>query len=439
MRGQRLPLDGTLLAAAFLGGVLSRLLLVVFGADPVPAPYSDAEFYHLSAMNLVNGNGYSYLSEPTAFWPPGYPFFLAIVYSLFGAGVKTAMVANALAGGLTVLATYAIGRRVFGRAVALVGAGIMAVLPSHILWSAAVLSEVLFTLVFALAFWMMLESVKAQRVRWWWFLGFSAAVAFGIMIRGQTVILVPVALLLWWRLGLPLPRSFALAVLVSLIGIALVVPWSIRNTRVMGSPVILSTNVGYNLYIGHNPEAFGRFHFTDQWPAGEEGRLTLQREVEFNEEGLRKAARYALTHPLEELRLIPQKLYWLYRADTDSWIWIESFYRTPLPSIDLRFLIIRGVHATYYALLALAVVGGWLWFSLREPRRQALVLTILLWSAFHLVFFGEPRYHLPMLPFFALAAAHLPIWLRENWTALRTSLDLRAAPPVATPDVRAPF
>lgn len=432
------PLDGILLAAAFLGGILFRLLLVTFGADPIPAPYSDAEFYHISATNLLNGKGYAYLSGPTAFWPPGYPFFLAIVYWLFGSGVKTAMVANALAGGLTVLVTYAIGLRVFGRAVALVGAGILAALPSHILWSAAVLSEVLFTLVLALSFWMMLESVKAQRVRWWWFLGFSVAVASGIMIRGQTVILIPVALLLWWRLGLSLRRSFALAVLVSIVGIALVIPWSIRNTRVMDSPVILSTNVGYNLYIGHNPEAFGRFHFTDQWPAGEEGRLTPQREVEFNEQGFRKAIRYALTHPLQELRLVSQKLYWLYRADMDSWIWIESFYRTPLPSIDLRFLIIRGVHASYYALLALAIAGGWLWFSVREPRRQAVVLTIVLWSVFHLVFFGEPRYHLPMLPFFALAAAHLPLWLRENWSALRANFDMRATPHGALDDVRKP-
>jgi len=415
--------------AITLAGLLFRLLVVVFGADPIPAPLSDSDYYHVVASNLAEGRGFSYINGPSAFWPPGYPFFLAILYWLFWPSVKIAMVANAVAGALAILVTYAFGRVLWGPRVGLLAAALMAALPSHIFWSAALLSEVLFTLIFIAAFWLVLESVSGEtgRVRWPALLGFAALFAAGVVTRGQMAVLLPVALLFWWRRGVRPIVAAGMAAIPVLVTLALVVPWSVRNTRVLNEPIILSSNVGYNVRIGHNPDSFGRFMFPDVWPPDKVGQLSPELEVELNREGLRRGLRYAVTSPLHEVWLSVQKVHWLYRADMDSLVWIESFSHTPLPSVELEWAYIRGIHASYYVFFTVAVLGAPLTLGIRDPRRLALLITIVLWTVFHILFFSEPRYHLPVLPIMAVMAARALLWVSDRWPELRSAVAIGPA------------
>ena len=53
---------------------------------------------------------------------------------------------------------------------------------------------------------------------------------------------------------------------------------------------------------------------------------------------------------------------------------------------------------------------------LLRKRKETLLLPILLvvlWTATHVVFFGEPRYHLPMLALLIPMAAASLVWLAE--------------------------
>ena len=57
---------------------------------------ADGYWYHARAIDLAAGYGYRYGSFPTAFFPVGYPFFLASLYTLFGANPLVGKLANVL-------------------------------------------------------------------------------------------------------------------------------------------------------------------------------------------------------------------------------------------------------------------------------------------------------------------------------------------------------
>jgi hypothetical protein len=75
----------------------------------------------------------------------------------------------------------------------------------------------------------------------------------------------------------------------------------------------------------------------------------------------------------------------------------------------------------------LARAGHWLVLGLLLPalislglRDRAVLLAGLLclaWTAVHIVFFGEPRYHLPLLPLLLPLAAEGMLWLRRRLSA----------------------
>jgi hypothetical protein len=59
-------------------------------------------------------------------------------------------------------------------------------------------------------------------------------------------------------------------------------------------------------------------------------------------------------------------------------------------------------------MMLLLVLASIPWTLSAKDERLALWLTLAAWTAVHIVFFSEPRYHLPLLPIlFAMAARTL--------------------------------
>src|SRR5215831_2193532 len=85
--------------AAYFGSNFSRVdragfrfprLALLLTASGLPV--SDAKWYFDRAVSIVHGNGYAFDGIPTAFWPVGYPGFLALLFwiALFRILVLTA-------------------------------------------------------------------------------------------------------------------------------------------------------------------------------------------------------------------------------------------------------------------------------------------------------------------------------------------------------------
>ena len=247
-------------------------------------------------------------------------------YRIFGEGLGTARTANVFIGALTILPVYFIGRRLFGPTAGMVGAAIAAVLPSLVFWTPVLLSDTFFTFLFASTVAVLLYALHSNRT-----LRLVPVVVAGLLVgaaalvRGQALVL-PLAAVLWWLLAGVRPRTALLSGLAMLAAAAVVLaPWSLRNARVMDSPMLLSANFGYNLRIGHADYSTGRYILPrDLWDA-QPGITFQERESVFNDLGLRRAVSYAVHNPVREMSLSVRKVVWLWRPDSDAIAWAIEF------------------------------------------------------------------------------------------------------------------
>jgi 4-amino-4-deoxy-L-arabinose transferase-like glycosyltransferase len=403
--------DHALLLTLILSGALVLRLAWIAYCGWQPLPDDDAFRYDFTARALADGRGYIHLNgAPTAFWPPGYAFLLAFAYKLFGAGATTAQLVNVLLGTATVGLVYLIGRRTVGERAALIASAIVAAFPSLIFFTAVTLSETAFTFVVLLAVYLLLRESDPERtdaggrnLRLLFVSGL--VIGFAALVRGQALLLPLVFVPFWLRSGFNRPeitdKLVALALAIGLV----IAPWTIRNAAEMGAPVLISTNAGVDLWIGHHEGATGRGQHADQLFAGHPELDTTEREVQVNADGFREGIGYLLTHPLDETVLPLKKLFWLYSHDAEGLLWNEGHGGQPFLGAGEEFFLLGISNLYYYAVMGIFVFGAASWFSRRDPGRVLLISLVAYWTLVHIAFFGDPRFHAPIMPIVALLAS----------------------------------
>jgi 4-amino-4-deoxy-L-arabinose transferase-like glycosyltransferase len=391
-----------------------RLVWIAFSGWQ-PTPDDDAFRYDFAARALADGRGYVHLDgSPTAFWPPGYPLLLAAAYRVFGDTVTVAQMLNVALSTGTVGLVYLIGCRTLSPRPALVGAGIVAFFPSLIFLTGVTLSETAFTFVALLGVYLLLMDAQGERRRdLRLLLAAGLTLGFASLVRGQALLLPIVMIPFWLRSSIGWPRIADKLVAVAL-GIGLIVaPWTVRNAIELDAPVLISTNAGVDFWIGHNEAAAGDIAQAsgDELVFSYPELNTIEREVRVNSEGFRKGLTYAVTHPAQEIVLPFKKLFWLYYNDEEGLKWNEGHGGQPFLDDNLREGLLSLSNVYYFSVLSLILLGLPLWLSLRDPGRLLIVSIIAYWTLVHLMFFGDPRFHAPIMPLAALLAA-------LSWVAL---------------------
>ncbi len=413
-RAQAIRISSTVLwVAAITTVALALRLFWVFYTDAVPAG-GDPNWYLVVGINLAKGFGYVAPrdrnlyqivgpGQPTAFWPPGYPFAFAALFKLFGVSVTHAKVLNAALGAATVPFVFGLGSSIFGRRAGLTSALVFAVLPSAIVWTPVLFPEPLFTLLFVAALWLLVAPAPAS-LPWRNVVAFGLVTGMATLTRGEGAVLVPVAITYWLARGglRPAARQAAVALAVM---IATIAPWTIRNAVELHAFVPVSTNGGSVLRSGHSPEATGYTLWTTDEVNGVSMEQSLFRpdwEVESYRVYTRRAIGYAFTHPVREVQLSGLKLYHTYRSDAGMMPWLTTLGSTPLHPAGLRDALWYLLTYSYYVLFFATVASVPFWLR-REPGRLLLSAVFVFWSLFHIVFTGDVRYHIPLLPLFAIA------------------------------------
>ncbi len=365
----------------------------------------DMSVYDLLARHLANGKGYvGYLGLPTAFFPPGYPAILGAAYRLFGDGLATAWTMHALLGALTCLLVYAIAAHLFTPAVGLAAAAILAVFPGDVFGATVTMSEVTFGCLLAAILYLFVRwndavpTVPPSR----WFL-FGVVLGGATLVRGIALPFLAVPFVIW-ALADGLRTAVARTALAASALLLVVLPWTARNYFVMGYPILLGGDAPFAFFNAHNPLAFGSQsvamnHFRRrEWPWLEKLPLP-QQEVEEARAEVRYALDYIVTHPRQELGLVPRRIYYLYAHD---------HYALLPGSLSPRrhVLLVRYADAYFFATVVLALVGLVAAFPLASPSALVLPLTIAYITFMHgVLFFGDPRYHAPLVPVFSILAA----------------------------------
>ncbi|HID63817.1 MAG TPA: phospholipid carrier-dependent glycosyltransferase, partial [Anaerolineae bacterium] len=207
--------------------------------------WSDAKQYDSYGWSIAQGNGYR-----TSYKPPAYPYFLGLVYWLFGHQPNVAKLAQIFLYLLLCYAVYLMGKLLFDERTANLSASIVGTYPSLVGFNLILMSDNLFTLLLTLS---VLTSVYFFSTRKMKFLVASGVLA-GLATLTRTVgvaLLVSLIIVLGVE-SLRTRRVFVWPVLLSILGfLAVVLPWTYRNYYVHRSSVFVDTNLGINLYIGN--------------------------------------------------------------------------------------------------------------------------------------------------------------------------------------------
>jgi 4-amino-4-deoxy-L-arabinose transferase-like glycosyltransferase len=434
----------------------------------------DGHYYDFGAHRIAQGLGYSddrivpsgLVWHPWCHYPVGYSAFLAAFYRVLGASHAVAAVANALTGAALAVVTWALARHAMGRVRARAAGLIVALHPGLIVYAALVMTEPLAALLTLGAFWIgARERSRGRSAR-----GFVlAALTLGLaaLVRPQALLCAPFLALLVkdrphglpWTFG---PRAarrvrhpaigFAVAGALALaIALVPVMPWTVRNCRVMDGCALVSTNAGWNLAIGSFPRATGRFETLRSSDGCREVTGQVQQDRCWFHYGIGEI----VTHPWHWIALIPAKLgftfdhesfavEYLHEARPEAWapearergratttfahrilLAAAALGAIAFPAMkNTRAAVAQGALLAIAAALLVVGVSGdapafwplaifcaavpWLPLPGRPARPAALLLPVALLVttvATHAVFFGEDRYHIVVTPVFALLAA----------------------------------
>lgn len=420
----------TLAILAIVVGAFALRLAFIFSVNVIPV--SDFGWYYSHAVQIAHGAGYIEHGRPTAFWPPGWPYFLAFVVRIFGAEPLGAQIVQAVLNSLTAGVVFLIARVLAGSLCATIAAAAYALLPSGIEWSATLASEPLFTLLWAAVTYIWLRYSTAH-VGWYALSG--VLLGFTSLVRPSALLLCGVLAL--YLLCVPEERRNALratraVLLTALCMVVVIAPTLVRNYRVFGTFVLISNNGGVSLYQGNNPAAGpGYSELTDPTIA----RLMSDPRTEVQADRLaeERALAYIRAHPVHVLTLSLRKIAALYRRDDlairftfRSGHFREAYSPPPTDRVASIFAVVNNV--AYGTLMAFAVFG---FFIALTPRMRAqypgwmlLAGMIVYNTAMYALVFGIDRYRFPTMPFFAafagLGAAAVIAYMRVP-TPLQTS------------------
>ena len=404
------------------------IIWIVAGSFVASAAYSfywrikpavDARAYDAIAQNLAAGNGFREdISVPfekdTVMLRagPGYEFFLAGVYIIFGHSYPAVWLMQALLHALTAYLIYLIAYRVFretnGERIGLIAAALFAFWPDLIEISAMLMTETLYLFFTVLTAYLFVRAYQSPKNFWLAFL-LGVVTGLAILTRPPLLLFAPVLIYCYYRIKQY--RSISIY-LISLIAVLL--PWTLRN-YLLYHQVIITTLIGeYNLWVGNTLASDG-----GQIAGGFNPVTTFVAEHGIS--GLHSAARQALAsfvglHPFAFIRLCVIRFIRFFSLIRPMGFW---FYQQGLS--QAIFI------ASSLAWIAVAFVAGFIGMAVALAREKTAILRYLVVLALTaplplLLTVVQSRYRFQIYPFLALFAAYFMVEIKNKLLSWRQPL-----------------
>ncbi len=398
------------LLALFVFALLLRgAFLFAYDLHAPVADWGDDADYDAIARHLVVAHHYG-----DHWFPPGYPLFLGLLYSLAGPSLAVARLVQAALGAATCCILYLIGRNLFQPTVGRLAGLLMAVFPGHIYMAWRLMSETLFVLLISLA----VLAAMALRERG----GLARAAALGLVLGASVLVksnllFLPPLLVLWlgveawsrrarrpsaagWsRLARLAPLAAPAMVAAVCCAVALGVP--LANAASSGGRFWpLAGNGGATLWWSNNPIADGYFVDPDATAAGRDfiarhGLTAAARTADpFERDRVdrRMALAWMRENPRAFLRLAARKLW-------------NAYGPLPRAAVFERDPLARRMQLLSYGAILLPALGGLLWSLGRWRRYMIIYLVLASHAAMTVATYGTPRFTLAVVPYLLVFAA----------------------------------
>lgn len=399
----------------------------------------DSRAYDLWAREIAAGD---WVGHEVFYQAPLYPYFLGILYSIFGRDLLLVRICQAVIGSLAAVLLGLAGSRFFSRRVGIIAGLALALYAPAIFFDGLLQKSVLDVFFICLMLWLLSRSItKSQRT------GLALSDALGEVRRGvegfwlgltagalsltRENALVFIIVILIWIATRPIPSRARLnAAGVFLLGLAmLLVPVGVRNSVVGGGFYLTTSQFGPNLFIGNNPRAdgtymslrFGRgapeYERQDATELAEQATGRRLTPGEVSSYWTDRALTFITGQPVAWLKLVARKIALVANAtemvDTESQ---ESYAEWSLP------VRVTGYVSHFGVLVPLAFIG----IVVTWPERSKLWVLLAMLGAYAasvVLFYVFARYRYPLVPFLLLFAAAGVVAIRD---VLRASSVRRA-------------
>ena len=341
------------------------------------------------------------------FRPPGYPYFLALVYRLTGGQPVPARLVQFALGVCNIALLWLFARRWFGPRTALWAASLAAIFWGFVYYEGELLEPALlislnWAFLIAMGYW--LETRRSC-----WLIAAGLALGASAVVRPNTLLFAPVAAV-WLVWSLPsehrrFRHAMAAATCLGVGALLVVSPVALRNAIVGRDAVLISSNGGINLLLGQAREAVAS-HASDEtgnWNCFDYPLLLAQASAkagrtlkpsEVSRLYAAQARTLAFSRPRETLRLLRLKtlLFWgplhVSNNKVEELERRDSFVLSRLP---LRFSFILAT-----ALFGIATLVR------QPPPRSSAQMAVLLLAMVVTTF-------LSFLPFISAGQYRIPI------------------------------
>ncbi len=358
----------------------------------------DPDQYLPMARSLAEGHGFALNGKATAYRPPLYPLVLAPIVASLGDRAPWGVAALHLAiGAGTVLLTVAAARGWgLSHRAAVAAAAIVACDPVLVAQTRSVMTEPLAALLIAAALAALTRPGLSGAVLGGLAFGLGALCRPSLLPAGlMTVLAIALTSHGSWRVRL----GQALALLAAIA--AMLVPWALRNERIVGEPVFTTSHGGYTLYLANNPVYYDEVVngppgavWTGQnqrlWWASVDLATLGMTELEADRAMRSEALRVMADRPRDFARATLARLGRFWGLAPAGAVYSQR----------LRLLTAAWTGPLWIALvLGLWTGRVWVW-----PRVAAPVMVFAL-MAVHTVYWTDLRMRAPVVPAIALIAA----------------------------------
>lgn len=353
----------------------------------------DPDRYGELARNIATGRGYVYDHSPASVVDrgPAYPGLLALLFSLTGSDSPAAVqAAQAVLHGLTSLLVFLLVAPAGRPRTALVAQAVTALHPVLLWYTARVWTETFFTFWVTLSLLGVVMLGAGRGVRW----AVVAGVAAGIASLTKGVFL-PWGILAALLLSVAGGRGGARrALLVALLPVLVVLPWTFRNLAVTGVPVPVHTLLGANMINGDA--------IRDHWTEHPGSSTAIYALAEERRNALLAGTGLTMADPAGDRLLLQASLD---DAMARPLLFVK---RTLLNAVTFWYLSESPVKSAGLLLLQLPLLAA---VAVLARRRRpgavaapVLLLVLYFWAA-HALVNGWARYSAPLVPAGAAALA----------------------------------
>lgn len=274
------------------------------------------------AAHIVKGKGFSSPfhidTGPTAWVPPVYPYFVALVFRLFGlysaASAIVILGIQCIIAAATGIAIHALGRRTFAPRIAFFAAWIWTLSPFFFRWAVSWIWDFAASAFLLTAAFVVTLDVAEKNLRKHWLL-LGALWALMALTNPALLSMLPFTFLYAafknYRSYRPWFASLALS---GALFAVLVSPWLIRNAVVFHRPVFFRSNFWFEFHLG-NYHASNGMGFAGKHPSGNPAELKKYAgwgELAYIDYYKQDSLRFVRQYPAEFRELTLHRAWWFW-------------------------------------------------------------------------------------------------------------------------------